>query len=195
MLLALTGPKNSGKTTAAKCLAQHHGFAHLRFAGAIKGMVLNLLLRIGYDRQEAIEFVDGDRKEEVIPELGVTGRHLMQTLGSEWGRDHVRPDLWAVVTLEEAQRVMEDEGRSVVIDDCRFPNEAEATWERGGVVVRIVRPSAGSADSHRSEQRHTGIDADYTIRNEGSIEDFRSRVSVLPNQLSSLDSPAHEQPQ
>lgn len=182
MLIAFTGPKKCGKTTAAKTLRDDLAFKRLRFAGAIKEMCAVLLRRLGYEEEEIENRLDGDNKEKRVPELGVTARHMMQTLGSEWGRDHVRPDLWAKVVMTQAKKIK----ASVVIDDCRFPNEAKAVRENGGHVVRIVRPGLDSSDSHRSEQRHLDVQADHVINNDKGVEEFRDFVRQLPKVLTMI---------
>ena len=93
--------------------------------------------------------VYGD-KETIIPELGVSARHMMQTLGTEWGRACIHPDFWVMIARAKTQRTMND-GGSVVIDDVLFPNEATMIRDLGGELWRIERPGIAYNGGHESE--------------------------------------------
>lgn len=162
-LIALTGPAGAGKSTAAAWLARHRGYARVSFAAPLKAM----LEAIGID-PAALD--RGPAKAAPHPLLcGATPRRAMQTLGTEWGRHLIHPDLW--VRLAEAPVCAAlDHGGRVVIDDLRFPNEAAMIRRHGGTIIRIERPgalapSAAGAASHASE--HQPITPDLTIRNAG----------------------------
>lgn len=147
-VIAFTGLAGSGKSTVAEHLTRHHGFTRVRFAGPLKEMMRAL----GLTEAE----IEGDRKEVPCELLGGrTPRYAMQTIGTEWGRNIIARDLWI-----RAWRAAVDKlpaGASVVVDDCRFPNEADAVRALGGVLVRIVRPGAGAgAAGHISEGQELG---------------------------------------
>lgn len=143
MIIALTGYAGSGKSTAAKHLVDRHGFTLVKFAGPLKSMLRCLGLG---DRE-----IEGDLKEQPHPVLcGQTPRRAMQTLGTEWGRNLIGSDLWVRVAMESALAVL-DQGGRVVIDDCRFENEAAAIKAAGGTIIRINRPGTGLAHAHASE--------------------------------------------
>lgn len=152
LLIALCSPRpQMGKSTVSDHLVGAHGFVRLKFAEPLKNMIRTLLRDAGVPPMLRERYVDGDLKEAVIPELGVTSRHLQQTLGTEWGRDKVRQDLWVHITKLKVERAFA-EGRSVVIDDMRFINELEMVRGFGGEPVRVNRgaPIQGRI-SHRSE--------------------------------------------
>jgi hypothetical protein len=180
MLIAFSGRKGSGKTTAAKMLVDDCGFHRLRFAGPMKRMIRVLLTDLGYTDDAAEKMVDGPLKESEVPELDCTPRHLLQTIGTDWGRAHVRDDMWPIITMNAAERLL-GEGRSVVIDDCRFPNEAEAVRARGGIIVELHRISGSGAkmDTHESEKQVHEIDPDYVVANNGGLDRLRRRVTSI----------------
>ena len=121
VIVALTGPAGCGKTTVAKGL-ERHGFARVRFAGPLKAMLRTLGL--------TEDQVDGDQKETPCDLLcGKTPRAAMQALGTEWGRDCVGENLWVNAAMKQVDEYIAL-GVSVVIDDCRFDNEAEAVTRR-----------------------------------------------------------------
>lgn len=175
-IVAFTGLAGSGKSTAAAHLVNHHGYQRVRFAGPLKAMMAALGL--------TPEQIDGSLKETPCELLGgKTPRHAMQTLGTEWGRDLIAPDLW--IRAWNAALAKVPAGVPVVVDDCRFPNETEAVRTAGGVIVRIDRPGAGTASVHASEQ-HV-LPAIETLRNIADERYLLDQVDILVMDLSWRD--------
>lgn len=162
VLIAFTGIAGSGKSTAAQHLVKNHGFTRIRFAGPLKDMMRAL----GLTEAE----IEGDRKEVSCELLGgKTPRYAMQTIGTEWGRDIIAPDLWIRAFNAALAKVPADV--PVVVDDCRFPNEADAIIAAGGVLVRVVRPGAGAgASGHSSEGQPLPVVGE--IQNDVSLPTF-----------------------
>lgn len=175
-LVALYSPApGSGKSTVAQYLQERHSYVIVKFASPLKDMLRTLLRdHCGIDHRSTEQYVDGDLKERTIPELGVTSRRLQQTLGTEWGRNTIRDDLWVHITRLSVQRAFAA-GRRVVIDDMRFPNELALVEEMGGVPIRVVRPDLLSATTHASEG---GLDSApmATLLNDGGLADLFSAV-------------------
>jgi len=140
----------------------------------MKEMIGVLLRRVGYGEEEIEDWIDGPMKNAVVPDIGATPRHMLQTLGTEWGREHIDKNLWANITLAKAQQT----DGPVVIDDCRFPNEAKLIDEFDGMVVRIDR-GISHDDSHESERHIEKIDADRRVQNDGTIRDLREKILML----------------
>lgn len=175
VLIGLYSPvPQSGKSTVAAHLALTHGFQVVKFAQVLKTMTATFLRSLGYDVSEIAEMVEGDRKEEVIPSIGVTTRHLMITLGTDWGRNAVNQDLWVNAAMTQARYLM-NQGHSVVIDDMRFPNEKAAVegW-LNSAVIRIERPDAQVTAA--SEGLLEGLSFDDHIVNDGDVRDLLNKV-------------------
>jgi hypothetical protein len=169
MIIGLTGYAGSGKTTAAKHLAEAHGFLQVKFAGPLKAMVRCL----GLGDAE----IEGNLKESPSAILGGrTPRHAMQTLGSEWGRDLIHPNLWVNAAMAVVDDVLDHGGR-VVIDDLRFQNEAEAIKSRGGIIIRIERPGVGPVNGHESESNP--IPHDWAIQNTVGVNHLRLSINHI----------------
>lgn len=175
-LIGLTGLAGTGKDTVREMLERDHGFTGLAFADPIRQMVRALLSENGFDT----EYMD-DRalKEQPIPTLGVSYRHIAQTLGTEWGRKCMGQRFW----LQIAQAFIIDQRRQgereFVVSDVRFANEAEWIKEAGGEVWRIERSAAAPVRDHESERHVAALDADHVITNDGTIEDLWCQVSAL----------------
>lgn len=163
-VIALSGPAGSGKSTAAAHLVSK-GYTLIKFAGPLKAMCR----AIGLDD----EHIEGDLKERPLGWLqGKSPRQFMQMLGTEFGRDCIGPHFWVGLWERAALDVL-DQGGRVVVDDCRFANEADAVRKLGGVVVRLVG-RGGLAGGHASES--VDWEADAVLVNTGSQKDLRDAV-------------------
>lgn len=175
MIIGLYSPAaQSGKTTVAREL-QRRGYALLPFAQPLRDMLSAMLRGLDYDYLQIEHFLHVD-KEALIPEFGVSARHMLRTLGTEWGRQCIAPDVWMTHWLERARR------RSfVVVDDVRFENEAQLIRDLGGQMWRITRPGVVRNTEHASEG---GLDLwphfTHEIMNEGTIQDLLSGLPQIP---------------
>lgn len=181
-LLGLTGAAGAGKDTVAEHLVYEHGWQAYALAGPIKRMLIGGL---------GLQWADfsADRKEVALDWLGVSPRYLMQRLGTEWGRDQVRPDLWLLLAdryLRSLQAAHESGALQLmgcVITDIRFP--AEALWlaQRGGLLWRIERPGVSPVEPHVSEQHFGLMEPERILVNDGSLTELRAQVSAAYSEL------------
>jgi len=172
VLIGLAGAKRSGKDTAANLLASRYGFERESFAGPIRRFIAQTL---GLSA-EALESV----KESPIDWLpGFTPRLLMQTVGTEWGRNTVHPDLWILSAMRRVYALQGLGARGVVLTDVRFANEANAIRDGGGFVLRLNRTAARSEDSHASEVRLADHLIDAEVSNDGTIQDLRVNLDAV----------------
>lgn len=164
-VIALTGLAGSGKSTASKYLVEKHGYQLVKFAGPLKDM----LRAIGLSEAQ----IEGAHKETDLAMLsGRTPRYAMQTLGTEWGRKCMGEDFWTNLWRSRVDGALAFGGR-VVVDDCRFPNEADEVRKLGGVVWKIVG-RGGIAGAHESE---AGCGTyDVWINNIFDIERFHQTI-------------------
>jgi hypothetical protein len=155
------------------------GFVRVKFADPLKNMLRTMLRGMGHIDEDVERMIEGDLKEVEIPELGVTPRYLMITLGTEWGRNTVREDIW--IRLWRAAAEMHE---NVVADDVRFPNEVEAIRAFGGQLWRIERPGLVRG-LHVSEQ--LDVAPDVTLYNARSLENWRLSVECYARELLGCD--------
>lgn len=185
MLIGITGPAGSGKTTAANYLVKNHGFIHLKFAGSLKAMVRTLLVDMGVSVEHQMEMIEGDEKENTQGWLnGKTPRHAMQTLGTEWGRKCMGEDFWVNVAQ---QRVMSEHEQCssitvprILFDDVRFENEAAMIRNMGGTIVHMTG-RGGIEGSHASEGGVARINDDCGLANNGGIDDVYHAMNQILN--------------
>lgn len=161
-LIGLTGHKGSGKDTAAAALMPL-GYTNLKFATPLKEMTRALFRSLGIPLEQIDRMVEGDMKECRSVRLpGHTPRYVMQTLGTEWGRDCMGEDFWVNVARARAAY---HPGRRL-FSDVRFRNEAQMIRDLGGVIIKIERPGLDIDLSHPSEQEIALIEPDVVFDNE-----------------------------
>jgi hypothetical protein len=65
-------------------------------------------------------------------------RKLLQLVGTELGRELIGyENVWVDKLIQRALHI-----ENAVVDDCRFPNEAEALRRHGFTIIRVERPVA-----------------------------------------------------
>lgn len=180
-LIGLYSPRmQSGKSTVAEHLQLNHNFKRISFAEPLKQMVRGMLFELTGSGTTADNMVYFHQKEDKIDDLGVTPRWIMQTLGTEWGRDLIHPDLWIKIAMAKVRRLL-SQGFSVVIDDMRFPNEYRAVKELGQawIIMRSVCDKDNSwadLDAHASEGQLDWFEFDNVLFNCSTKEDLFNAV-------------------
>lgn len=165
-LIGLTGPAGCGKTTIADHLHDAHGFYSLSFAMPIKE-ALAAMLGVSIDRLENRQY-----KDAPLIGIGKSPRQLMQTLGTEWGREIVNPDLWGMLLQRKIDFNLQlAPNQSIVISDVRFENEAKRIRSQGGEIWHITRPSnPHKVSKHKSENLIEPLPDETVIINKSSID-------------------------
>lgn len=152
---------------------------------------------------------------EVVKEI-LTPRKLLQLLGTECGRKIIHPNIWcnslmskykprkAILISKDCPRqdiyslTEEDEiiygtiGElypNWIITDVRFPNEADAIKERGGIIIRVNRKHGYNTPDrkwkemplnyHESETALDSYDFDYVIENDTTIAELKEKVKSI----------------
>lgn len=169
-LIGLHGPAHSGKDTIGDILCREHAFSRIALAGPIKDM---LIAAFGFTREQ----VDGPAREQPVDWLDRSPRQLMQSLGTEWGRDTVAKDLWVRHAARRVQQILRYSLR-IVVTDVRFENESHWIRSAGGEVWHIGgRARSNVVPMHSSEwgiPLHVGID---------SVIDNREGLDALPAEI------------
>lgn len=170
-LIGLIGQARVGKDTVGNQLAGSYNFATYAFADPIKEMLETVF---------GNRFRDGDR-ESPIEWLGKSPRHLMQTLGTEWGRQQIHLELWVLLAEQRVKlaKLAQARNQNLVITDVRFPNEADMILRNGGELWHITRNDTAGVDSHISEHADwSGYDT-VSVSNNGTLEELYAQVDAL----------------
>lgn len=175
MIVGVCGLAGSGKDTVADILVKECGFAKISFADPLK-IICQGLFNWDHERLWGPSY----KRNEPDPNWdGLTARHALQTLGTEWGRA-MHPDLWVRQGIKHAWTRLESGScRGVVISDLRFLNECKAIKEAGGKCWRVVRPGAGlsgAAGLHASEAQIPTLPVDLEIDNSDTLETLKGKV-------------------
>jgi len=175
-VVAFTGLRFSGKSTAAKILIEQHDYVDVKFADPLKNMLRAFYKTCGIDEIETERRLEGDLKE--VPckfLLGKTPRFAMQTLGTEW-RDLMGPHMWSDITKMRIENG--SCGKRVVVSDYRFKHEAKTLDELGALKIRIVgnKTVDDEAATHLSETTILEVPEDVVLYNNGTIEYLQERV-------------------
>jgi hypothetical protein len=171
-LIGLTGAAGSGKDAAADYLVAQHAWRKVSFAQPLKD---GLCAMFGWSPDE---MNDREWKERMLPDIGKSPRQLMQTIGTEWGREMVRPDLWLILARDRITNHINC-GADVVVSDVRFDNEAEMIRGMGGTIVHISRASIASVSAHVSEVGVAILPADIRLSNNGDIASLYAAMNCL----------------
>ncbi len=161
------GGMGAGKSTAAEYLVDKHGYVRCPMAALLKKIAVEL-------------WGDGaDMDRDKLQKLGLAAREI-------------DPDVWLNSFL-----VRLPEGKPIVNDDVRFPNEYWGLKERGFFFVRVLSSEEKRVDrllrtgkiqdisqlEHATETALTGLEAtkegivdDYTIFNNGEPEELYNSI-------------------
>lgn len=101
-------------------------------------------------------------------------RYVMQYVGTEL----IKNRFWSKTWINQRFRYFTNH-RSYVIDDCRFKDESDAVYEKGGVCIRIIRKKEFlNKYNHASEQIYED-NRDIIIMNDGTEEDLFNKIKKL----------------
>lgn len=163
-LVGIHGRARSGKDTLADFLVRHHNWKRIGLADPLR-LFVSQITGIPVE-----DLMDGDVKEAPLPWLGgKSPRQLMQTLGTEWGREYVCSDVWLCVAERLIGEAAKQGYAGVVVPDIRFDNEAEWIKELGGTLVHLHRDGVAEVAGHKSE---AGVDpslVDLHVDNNGPL--------------------------
>lgn len=170
-VIGIAGRAKSGKDTVADFLKEYCHFKSTAFAEPIRAGMRAIL------GLEDKHFQHPD-KEVVLEQFGKSPREMMQTLGTQWGRECVNKDLWLILAGSKI-KAHQDAGYNVAVTDVRFANEADYIRRQGGTIWHISRDVAGTPHTHESEAGISFVEGDSAIDNNGTLDYLYHQIRKL----------------
>ncbi len=164
MIIGISGKANSGKNQLADYICALDGrYEEHAFAGKLKQIAALLTGRRDQTTREG--------KACYMPEWKMTVGEFQQKLGTEAIRRGIREDAWIIALFQDYEP--DDHW---VITDVRFPNEAMAIQERGGILIRVNRDSTDDCGRDIQHVSETALDNwpdwDFVYENNGSLSEL-----------------------
>ena len=172
-IIAISGKAGSGKDTVFEIIKKEQSTAvRIAFSEVLKNVVSAFVgERVNKDR--VYKTARGD----------MTGRELLQIIGTEVFRNNFHRDVWASVCFFRIKKLLKDTDLAVVTD-LRFNNEAE--WllklvdECDAEVhfIRVDRPSLSPSDTHNHisekalDQKYFG----HILSNDGNLSELEKKI-------------------
>ena len=176
-LFLIAGKKRVGKDTLANMIgSKTDNPVVYRLADPIKRM-LCALINIPSSQIEEINKIKENGDSVKAGKLSLDIRKLLQTLGTDWGRDTIDKEIWIQILIEEIKKDMSKDITPIVAD-IRFENEMNVLKERFNkdfnVVSIRIKKDIKDNDLHESEQGDFKVD--YEIDNNGTLEELKENV-------------------
>lgn len=174
MIIGLLGRSRVGKDTAAALILATLGAENIciaRLAQPLKDAVQSLY---GFTHEQ----VEDQKKEEIDTRIGMTPRvciqklceHIMQMHGNDFFSKQLfsRYDHTGFAT------------RHVIIPDIRYEHDLHEIRKRGGIVIKIERPSAHPmVPRHPWEDHIDNLSGDFCVENDSDVITFQRRISQI----------------
>ena len=180
LILGLCGRAGTGKDTSADYLCKTHGFVRFAFAEPMRDMLEALFVGAGLD----YAYIHEPRlKDQPVPGLGFSYRHMAQTLGTEWARTHLQQDFWLRIAELHLGLPATPVHDRIVITDVRLPLEVAWVNKHGGAVVRLERPTAAAVRDHVTEQHAEQIEPWCLVDNSGDRQWLHWQLDAIVERL------------
>jgi len=137
-VIGFSGKAGAGKTTAAQIREDLFDLGRsksriISFADPLKQMV-----RTFWSLPYWMVYGDKQKKETIDPFWKVSGRELLQYMGTEMLRYGVCHDIHNKAMERRIEKIYRlDPDEVIIIDDVRFPNELALIHKLGGIVYNI----------------------------------------------------------
>ncbi len=167
-VIGFSGKAGSGKDSAGEAILSS-GIKAKResFADPLREMVKCL----GVDVDRIYRENNGAGKNDPLPGFGGKSlRFLLQTLGTDWGRNMISDSIWMDIGLRKIKE-NQDTGRLTIFTDVRFDNEAKAIKSAGGVIIQIE--ALGSSFSATSDAKEAFRAHESEAQISPSLVDFK----------------------
>jgi dephospho-CoA kinase len=170
-VIGLCGKAGSGKSTVAQYLQENYGFERIAFADSLKEILLESGIVSPLDLVKKTPYA----------------RFLLQRIGTDVIRNQVDPNFWINKTLKKIGELIFKGKKNIVIEDVRFPNEAELINLFNGTVIKVVRNNntldREDLKNHESETFIEQLLVDTIINNTGTIDDLYKELDKIISKI------------
>ncbi len=170
MIIGICGHLGSGKSTvcevAINLQRSIHNFQRIGFSDTMTRMFQAMGVPGDVIDNKA-------RWDEPLAELeGKSLRFAYKSLGNDWGRETIGAGLWVNRTMKRCEE-LQARRMTPIVDNVRYPSEADAVLSRGGVIIAFQNPRVVPNLEHESERHIPDIQAQCTFafHNGGSLTD------------------------
>lgn len=193
--IALVGKMHAGKSTVARKIAEAR-YTPVAFADEVKAIAavaanaIRVRPSIYYPaKTDIVTQEDIDKRKSVY-------RPLLQFIGT-YGREQISQDIW--IKIFKAKYLTGGK-EMIVIEDMRFPNEANALRTSGFLIVKIERPEANRKDSiarefvrqHGRDPKKKELKEIMNADSESFVDDIKPDIIIQNNSsLSNLQAAAN----
>ena len=189
MIIGVSGYSGCGKDTVGTILQQIDKDSHWeikKWAGKLK-QVAELLTGIPVEKFEDQESKKTNLGKQWNDRINnpMSVRDFLQKLGTEGLRDGLHTNTWVNALMADYKCVPADRAPNGwdcdnwIITDTRFPNEAQAIKDAGGIIIRVTRPGIGPVNDHPSETGLNQWKFDYEIQNDSSLNELINSVRIF----------------
>lgn len=114
----------------------------------------------------------------------LTVREFLQNLGTNAMRNGLHDNVWVNALFADYKPIdyNDDEQPHLpnwIVTDTRFPNEAKAIKEKGGIIIRIDRPGVEPINDHPSEVGLDNWNFDYKVVNVSGIFELKESIENI----------------
>lgn len=169
IIAAFTNVPQSGKSTFCDYLCDNYNFERLTLATPVKETLRVLLRYRGISDDEIDDYLYGNKKEEIIPEIGMSGRQLMTEFAHNFVRGQIDEDFFVNCLPNISPN------KNYVVEDMRYLNELTFVRANDGISVFINRYE-NKTSNLPNEGLITTENADYIIQNTTTLTDFFNKI-------------------
>lgn len=162
--IAFVGKAGSGKTTLSNYLVDKYNFVKLSFAKPVKDIARNY-----------------------FGLKGAKHRDLLQAIGQKMRE--IDENVWINILLRKVIKINFAYASSIVIDDCRYKNEAETLSKWNFILIRLIGRQlklTKEQSRHLSEMELENIHPDYILDTSKNLEETKRELDGIIDEVSKV---------